>query len=287
MRNQQDIEQDIVRGIRAAFQKAAVIQVFLQIIRFGVAVIASFTVFIFNGAIAYVGSVITLALAVSWFVLNYAYRECRSQGEWARRLNLVTVGLGGALPDGAIKEIERLPALAEGDNEKGGTQFWTTTTSPGNQRLVEMLDQVSHTSSNMYHQSKKFALRASIALSAVIWLPALLSLAVVDADNTVRVLRAFSAIFTIFIIPEAFFTVAAFCSAASKVDNISNRLKSLRKHNAYPEAEVLLLFGDYNSTVEGAPIFYPWIMKKYARRFREYYHEAYKRDETMSTTPPV
>jgi len=132
----------------------------------------------------------------------------------------------------------------------------------------------------MYHTSRRYAYWLAVVSLVTVILVTVAMIPISTADLGIRLARSLCLIVGLFIISELFLSVASYGNTEHKVDAVVSQIDKMKTQNRYPLPECVLLLRDYNSSIEAAPTFFPWVLRKHARAFREGYRKSYAVNRT-------
>lgn len=254
---------------RAEFARAARLQHWTLRSQVGIALLAGVAVFISNPIGAYFAALVAVALAVLWAYLGWQYRRSRSQAERARRATLLMQALNESLSDG---EIRNLCACFSVSTEEGrkleDPEYYDAQSQAGFARLAEMLEETCFWSSHLMQASASRTWMNFAVYLLVGLLLFFLSVVVLEAEQLQNAARLFCVLLTFLVSAEMVGAALAYDASARALSNILPRLEAAAARGNR-EADLLMLLSDYNSAVEGAPMFVPGVYEKSRDRLNQ------------------
>jgi len=171
-----------------------------------------------------------------------------------RRATLIAEGLGKLPSADELMEIQAAEAaFADEARVRDDPNYFPAKTAAGPARLCAMMEESAFWTGCLMRKSQSRAWWR-VATLMVIALAALLMALPLGAAGQPVVVGRFLCVVTLFIISRDVLGVAlAYGRAASGVHDILRRLQRCAVEGC-PEDQLIRLFGDYNSTVEGAPL---------------------------------
>ncbi len=253
----------------AEFAKAERLFRWAARVQFLVAILAAASIFVidptFNVAIA----ALALFLYFAWAALDWNYKNARGQAERGRRALLIADGLGGTVSPGEMREVEAgFSVDPAAGREAQNPEYFASDREVGEARLTELLEESGFYSCRLYGLSATWAWRR-FALAGGIFVLMLLSSVTVMQGEQLALFARVTSIALIFLVgQEVLGTAKAYSRAQESLSGFQARVRAIRELG-YPKGDLLLLLGDYNSAVEGAPLMAPGVYKSAAPRLDE------------------
>jgi hypothetical protein len=253
------IDQKLIGLQRAEFNKATLLQERILKVQFAILVISCAAVFVTNAMITYFSGVVALMLAALWCWLTWQYWDSRRQAERARRATLLMGGLGEKLSNAELRELESAFTVTHAEGKQcEDPNFYAARSPPGDSRLAEMLEESAFWSADLMHRSARKSWCAFASYMSIALVLLLASVPFSGPENFQNSIRVFCAILTLLVSSEIIGAAFAYGRAARSLKIMLPRLESIRAAG-FPRADLLGILCDYNSTVEGAPMFPPGI----------------------------
>lgn len=244
---------------RAELARADVLRVLTLILQMAIAVIAAQSVFQNDANAQLTLAVEAGVLVVAWLILTRLVRRHRAAGDRARRIVLLTSGLGvcpadaGVLMESFSASTAKLPALSI-------DSYFDTRAGPGFRRLAEMLDESAFYTGYLQRRSGElmsFFLLATVFLAVGAWVTAAQEM---NADTMVVTARVFLAFLVFLLSSDVLGAAIGHFEAARAMTEIRLRLNAAAARN-HPQSDMTLIVTDYNSAVESAPMILPMLYK--------------------------
>lgn len=270
---------NLVGYLRAEFKKASLLRVWLFFLQLAAALPAAIAVLVpdsYGNAIYWLAGLGAILL-IGWWFLNGRYARIRNAAQSARRGALLLGGLNEALSPGEIEALrERFTVNAAEAAAEEKADYYATTLPAGPARLGEMLEESAFYSEQLQRISATVML-VLLASFAVLFVVIMFGITpYVGHDTAQALMRVFLALLVFGMSGDVFGAFRAHRDAADDVRDIRQRLKAADAA-AYPLADVLLAFADYNAAVESAPESVPWAYKMREKYLNERWAE-YQRD---------
>ena len=249
------IDHQILVGMqRGEFAAAAKLQAHVFLGQLAVTILTSMTVLISNETVLYMFMLIALLIYLYTFSLQMRYRESRSQAERARRATLLMDGLGEQISQSELRTLELdFTISSEAGKSYEDKDYYSTTSSPGEKRFTDMLDESTFWSAALMRKSANktyvlFALFFGIGVFLLFF-----SVPFISINHLEWFVRAFCSLLVFIISSNVYGAASAYSDAANKLEKLVPRIAAL-KNAGFPKADLLLIFSDYNSAVEGGPM---------------------------------
>jgi hypothetical protein len=242
---------------RAELGRAEMFRAWSLGLKLVVASLAAISVVFNDGSHLLVLAALGAVVLSVWLVCDGYYRRHRGAGDQARRLLLVTSGLGEGVGEihviqtGFTAPVAKLQPMSI-------DAYFASTAAPGPLRLAEMLDESAFFTAELQRRSGETMLLAFfVGMVAVIvgWLAFAPHL-----DGSVRVAAARVLLaFGVFLLSSDVLGAAfAHRRAGSVMEAIRFRISAARGRG-FPLGDVLQAMADYNAAVEGAPLPLPGV----------------------------
>lgn len=247
---------------RAEFNKAAKLQLWILRVQVFIAIVAGAAVFVEDSVVAYSATIAAVTLALVWAWLGWSYRESRGQAERSRRATLLMDGLGVQVSSGELRDLEASFTISPEEGAKHeDPNYYATQAPPGDARLAEMIEETTFWSADLMHYSAR---RTWILFIVFLGLGLAFLFAAVPWSGNEEIkggVRVFCALLTLLVSTDVLGAAFSYGNAAKALKSMLPRLEAVRALG-YPRADLLLLLADYNSAVEGAPMYPPGIYDK-------------------------
>ncbi|MFA5898217.1 MAG: hypothetical protein WC829_03795 [Hyphomicrobium sp.] len=146
--------------------------------------------------------------------------------------------------------------------------YYASLAQPGHKRLAEMLDEASFFSCHLAAKSARVAWIVFLLILGCVLLILFIAVPFGDNEQVQNAVRIFCAVLTLLVSIDVVGAALEYSTAAHGLSNLRARLESIRARGL-PRADLLLVLSDYNSTVEGAPMFVPGLYKVMRDRLNE------------------
>lgn len=276
MRDQQSVPNSNPKLIglqRAEFDKAARLQYRILHIQIAITVLACAAVYITDERAAYLTAIFTLALSAYWAWIAWQYRESRSLAERVRRATLIAEGLGVELSAAERRDIlVRFSVKSDAGKEYEDPQYYAANAEPGHPRLAEMLEESAFWSSFLLQASARrtWAVFATFLAASLILLFSTLPFA--GTQHWLSGVRVVCGMVVFLVSTDIFGAALAYSSSARAVENVVSRLQTA-KASGYPKHDLFVIWGDYNSAVEGAPMFPKGVYARHSNELNRLWNE--------------
>lgn len=240
---------------RAELRRAEIIRLIAIMQQIIVATVAAVSVF-YNESAFLLGLAVLGGIATGiWFFADRYYRRHRAAGDQARRLVLVTSGLGENVADPSTFS-ENCGADIENMKPLKIEEYFATRAAPGMKRLSEMLDESSFFTGALQRKSGEI-LKVLVFIIFTLSVLIVLSIALrASGDGALSSARVFLAFLVFLLSSDVLGAAIGHHEAGAEMARIRLRLDAARARN-YPTGDVLLLMSDYNAAVEAAPLILP------------------------------
>jgi hypothetical protein len=212
--------------------------------------------------LVYILAISALASSAIWGWLSRQVIKTRTVAESARRAVVLHKGLGTHMSPDEFADLCLRFSVTKKYGKKFEDEHWfASTVPPGPSLFADMIHESAFFSAYLYKKSALF-FRWAFSLSLAFAVAALLIGTTYGApSDRLRAAEIVCTVLTVVISKDMLGRALDYNSAAGKVADIENRIQRL----SFPGSEVdlTLIFADYNSTVESAPIIAPFVYEKY------------------------
>jgi hypothetical protein len=253
----QDLNQ-VLEGLqRAEFDRCLSLQNTMRIVQIAIAILGAGSAFLNAPIYNMILAAVALILAVAYAWLGNSYKSCRSHAERVRRTTLLSKGLG--INISPIERTEMLTLFSsslEAGRKAQDDNYYASKEQVGKRRLIEMLEESAFWSADLYrHAETRAWIRAGVFLVitvlALIFLPIFTGLGL----QAINASQGMCAILVLFVSGEVIGAALAYREAADAAKSVVQRLQRLKeKSDENLSDDILMILGDYNSAVEGAPM---------------------------------
>ncbi|MBV8368700.1 MAG: hypothetical protein JO036_07155 [Candidatus Eremiobacteraeota bacterium] len=158
--------------------------------------------------------------------------------------------------------------------------YYATRASRGAERLVEMLEESAFWSSQLMRHSKTFT-TIMFGILGLVTIAAIVGLVPVAMPTRLSAVRAIAAAFSVVVVADMFGALISFDRAQRRLDQLLLRLDAVTKRDAL-SPEIVAVLTEYNSTVEGAPMFPPGIYERHQECINRLWAERRSRTKSRS-----
>lgn len=239
----------------------------------GVALLAIFSVFSTTTVAIYISSILALSLTILRWYFSYSSNEHRKLADRGRRLLLLSNGLGYRFSARELTDLIACFSTSKKDVEKWNVaDYYSAQSTVGPERFVSMLEESVFFSKHLYKESWKqtlwwFAGAVLLSLFTLMFLPSITAQA-----WTQKIAQTLSVILMFLISIDVFGKVIRFFQAATDAEDIDSRLEQLMS-NGLKEEDLIIVWGDYNSVIESAPLIPTFLYEKHKDRLSSLYSD--------------
>lgn len=182
---------------------------------------------------------------------------------------MIAACLDGAVSPGELRDIEvGFTVTREEGNSAHNPAFFASTRDKGKERLLELIEESAFYSCRLYRLSaaatwRKVVIYGSICLGVFIS-----TVYFIDAATVAFTSRLVLVVLIFLISQEILGSARDYARAHLALSSTQARIGAIRSAG-YPEGDLLVFMGDYNSAVEGAPMMVTGIYKKNASHLDE------------------
>lgn len=237
---------------------------------------ALLSIFIHSEFIVYLSTIIALLAAFldKWF--SYQSKQQKDNAERARRLLLIVNGLGYQVSKKELADLFANFSVSETSGERWESKgYFQSTEKIGYTRLSQLLQESTFFSKYLYAESAKlswvlFSVVFLISLTTLFTLPILPSL-----SWSITIAKIIGIVLMFLVSIDLFGRALEYTDATNSTRHTDDRLENLRSSGSggINEHDILLIFGDYNTTVGGAPLIptfiYNWNKKRLAKLWKK------------------
>lgn len=227
----------------------------------GLAVVASISVYSDDNRIQLNFAIIGFILAAIWLALSHLEKNYRNVGDQARRIALLTSGLGAQFSSQQrLRVFDRFTvSIASRPLQREEIHF-ASREPPGHTRLAELIEESAYWTIDLLRASASLVRWTLISVIGLLLSGFWLGLLTLPADTTVSIARVLVAILVFLLSSDVIGMVFAYRDATQSISEILQRIETASARG-YPEADVLLLMADYNAAVESAPFALPYVFE--------------------------
>ncbi|MBP2443778.1 GrpB family protein [Rhizobium leguminosarum] len=259
---------------RAELGRAQRFQLLVLFAQFLVALTAAVSVYINDNAILMIFAAAGFLLAGAWLVLSRWQRMHRDAGEQARRIVLLSSGLGVTLsPEQRLRIFDKFTVPIVKERLVREEDYFASRTIPSEQRLAELIEESAYWTRDLQKASASTLRWSLLCVTVLVAGVLVISAPSISPDANLSLARVLIACLIFLLSSDVVGAMLGHGDAASAIDEILQRVETAASRG-YPSADVLLIASDYNATVEAAPFPLPWAYrlrsKTLTRRWRAY-----------------
>ena len=239
---------------RAEFEIAKQKERLSWIAEASVAIVALLSIFIKLPIIAYSAAILTLVAAIVKWFYSFQSRKHKNVAERARRIILLSTGLGYELSAKEITDLISNFSANSKDGEKWEDEgYYDTATATSYEKFIFQLQESIFYSKHMFLFSAKQTWTWIIVFFflSIIALFALPTMA--NQKWVLEIAQVISVVLMFLMSLDLLGRGIEFKEASTVADKIDSRLEGL-KTSGVNEQDVIILWGEYNSMVQGAPL---------------------------------
>lgn len=247
-------DQELLGLQRAEFEKAKRYARHAAHAQAIVAAIAAAVVIINRPTFGYAGAVTGLLVAVVWLALSIFSRRLQHTAERARRILLLSTGLGVNLSGKAYSDLfsQFSSSAAEGVKHQDA-KYFTQISVPGYHSLAKLLSESAFWSKNLYGHAGhrawwRFTMYAIVCLILLFIFPLLK-----PSSWSLKMAQIVCIALTWIVTGSVFREAYSLTVAARAIDDVEGRIESMM-NAGQTEHDLLVLFGDYNAIVQDTPL---------------------------------
>lgn len=250
---------------RAELGRAQTLQNLVLLSQLCVAGIAALSVYSNDNATLLVLAFAGFIVAGVWLALARRQRFHRNAGDQARRVVLLSSGLGETFsPEQRLRIFDKFEVKIKEHHLTREESYFATRISPSYRRLAEIIEESAYWTRYLQKASAVTLLWALISITLVIAVVILIKAPAISSDANLSMARVLIAFLVFLLSSDIIGAMFAHREAASAIDEIAHRLETAAAHD-YPPADMLLIVSDYNAAVESAPSALPGMYKAHGR----------------------
>jgi uncharacterized protein (TIGR03437 family) len=209
----------------------------------------------------YVLTVLTVLGAIAWARNARIQTLCRNHAERLRRAAIFVWGYGKPLFPQEFGDL-----LAQSRSQEAAAdaladpKFFSSETAPGLRRFTELVEESVFRASHLARASA-MVYWSFMFVSFVFLIVVLVALPFGNRDFGIVVAKLVCSALVLLVSSDFLGTAFAFSDSAQALEHIDTRLQGWKRGDGTSE-EILFIFGNYNSAVEGAPTVPDWIRRR-------------------------
>jgi len=246
---------------RAELERAQSFQQLVLLAQFLVALTAAISVYVTDNATLMIFAAVGFLLALAWLIFGRMQRGHRDAGEQARRVVLISSGLGVSLsPEQRLRIFDKFKVSVTNRRLVREEDYFASRTIPSHRRLAELVEESAYWTRDLQRASASalgwLLLGVTILIAGVIVICA----PSITSEANLSIARVLIAFLVFLLSSDVVGAMLGYREAALAIDDILQRVETAAARG-YPPADVLLLASDYNAAVEGAPFVLPLIYR--------------------------
>lgn len=247
-------ELKVIGLYRAEFELAKSSELKSWLCQLAMASTALLSIFTNSEFIVYPSTILALLAAFfdKWF--SYQSKQQKDNAERARRLLLIANGLGYQVSKKELADLFANFSVSETSGEKWESKnYFQSTEKIGYIRLSQLLQESAFFSKHLYAESAKlswalFGIFFLISLTTLFILPVLPS-----PSWSITIAKIVGIVLMFLVSIDLFGRALEYTDATNSARHTDDRLENMHS-GSINEHDILLIFGDYNTTVAGAPL---------------------------------
>lgn len=260
----------ILEGLtNAEFGKAGKLFTWSGRAQLALALLSAITVFVSNTTATLLLAILAAVIFAGWAYADWSYRASRTQAERGRRALLVVEGLDGTVSPGELRDIEAGFTITREQGEIAhNPEFFASTKENGKERLLELIEESAFYSCRLYRLSAAATWLKLVVYGSICFSLFISTVYFVDAATISFISRLVLVVLIFLISQEVLGSARDYARAHLALSSTQARIRAIRAAG-YPEGDLLVFMGDYNSAVEGAPMMAPGVYKRNASHLDE------------------
>lgn len=239
--------------LRAEFSEASTRRVLLFFLQICIALPAAISVVTVDATLIYFLAIGGGVLLLIWWLVFVFYQRARDAAQTARRASLIVNGLGYRLSADETLAFQSKMTVSQNEAEKfRKADYYYTQLPTGSPRLAEMLHESAFYSAHLQRISGYVMLGILVVFGITFAAIAFAALPYVEQATALTIMRIFLALVVFAMSADVLGACISHRRAATEIERVQSRLQVARK-DGYPPQDVMMIMGDYNSAVEGAP----------------------------------
>ncbi|RVK09819.1 GrpB family protein [Sinorhizobium medicae] len=259
---------------RAELDRAQSLQRLVLFAQFLVALTAAMSVYVNDNATLMIFAAVGFLLACGWLILGRMQRAHRDAGEQARRVVLVSCGLGvGLSPEQRLRIFDKFTVSVANRRLVREEDYFASRTAPSYRRLAELVEESAYWTRDLQRASASTLRWLLLGVTILVAGMLVVCAPSISTDANLSIARVLIAFLVFLLSSDVVGAMLGHRDAALAIDDILQRVETAAARG-YPHADVLLIASDYNAAVEAAPFVLPWVYSirnaTLTRRWRAY-----------------
>ncbi len=255
---------------RAEFDKAAKSQSWVFRMQIIVTLLSLITVFVENEVFVYITTIIALCITFAWAYFDWLYKKHRSVAERGRRVTLLAKGLDIILSDKECRDLLASFTATPDEAKKfeDPNYYANVKGKKGYLKLAGMLQESAFWSKHLLSASSSRYWSYFIIITILVVILSISLIPFLDDKTTMATAKIVTIMLTVLVSNDILGRAIAYLGAAQEVDKVYDRLERI-KSSTKPENDLFFILSDYNSAIEGAPMFASGVYKKNEARLNK------------------
>ncbi len=255
-------QQQLVGMQRAEFENASRLMAWMIVIQAAIIVVSLVGASASDTSVVYGSTIALLALTGLWLWTCYCYQSSRGGAEQARHATLIMEGLGEQISAQELRDLESQLTVSRDRGRKfEDPNYFSSLARPGDARFARMLEQSAFFTFHLMKRSAGITWSVVIIILCAAFLLAVSLAPILPAQQHQDALRLFCVLLTMFVSSNIFLAAVAYTRSALTIKHLLVRLGAFNVDD-HPRADLLLMFADYNSAVESAPMLLPGLYSR-------------------------
>lgn len=254
---------------RAEFAAAAKRQIGVLRIQMLITLLSIITVFIDYDPAVYISALLALVATFAWAYFDWRYKQHRSIAEKGRRVILLARGLGVSLSGKEYRDLLASFNISPEDGAKcEDPEYYENVGEPGYEKLAGMLQESAFWSKHLLSASAS-RYWSYFVVSVSLFIVLLLALIPFLGDKHLIIgAKILTLMLTLLVSNDILGRALSYSNATQEVAKVYDSLEEV-KSSENPAHALLFILGDYNSAVEGAPMFASGVYERNSKRLNE------------------
>lgn len=207
-----------------------------------------------NEKLIYIISILNLITGILWQFFLYKSKNSHSIAEKARRIVVLSDGLGIKVSKKLYSDILIAFSVSEDEGKKFEDKNYFTTNLPyGEKKLLKILEESAFWSKHLF----KICFQKYLFYSLLVLILSIISLLIIPLLNNnsfmITIAKVACLLLTWFVTGNLFITTIDFNKSYTSMTDIESQLNGLATSNNI-KSDILIIYGDYNAIVEKTPV---------------------------------
>lgn len=261
---------------RAEFERAKADKAHAWKLQVSVALFACISVLLPKQTVTYMTTVLALiAIGFNWF-FSWRSRRRHRLAERARRILLLMKGLGWRISGKEMADLLASFSVSESEGRHWEDEnYFDYIGEPSPKALAAIIQESTFFSKHLYSLSAKRYWSYSVLFLSLFFIILLAIPSIPSYQWSIIIVRLVCTALVCLVAIDIVGTAIAFSEAAHIVSGIDDRLANIMLSGS-SESDVISVFGDYNATIQGAPLIPTGIYKQHRERLRRLWEKRHK-----------